>query len=485
MWSRAFALLFALSIATSISGMQLTTFFIVMIYLSMLLRYEFFKSFVTTLLPLPFIGSLIRDFVIENIVDRYSSKVELGETRRYGVFPQFLGWFLLAYFISICISSIMGLSFLHSAKYVGDLTLFFILGLFGWSYIFRRYFYFMPVDSLFEKAKTVDPSLRYNRLELINIVMVISVIIGGLYVLYQVLSGQKPEGFFMMRLTVAEVFSMVGVYLLGVMLFFSNDSSEKDEVSELHKKALVVGIVISLLVVVMAKSRMPMITYMLVSSGLIYYVYRIKGVKYILGLVVLVIGAVLVFPATQARFFNETAAQLSNYQDLTRLQLWELSIDIARDNPFFGIGYGNISGELEKLVNAHNLVVNTVAHAHNIYLQQLVLNGIVGLIIFVAIFGSILLFFYKIKKYNNFAVIGIAVTLELLFEGITENNFDDSEVLSAYVFLLSICLGQTLRSRAIMTNEQDKHKVTEMPDQESHSSVRSNIFAIDKIKKIF
>lgn len=122
----------------------------------------------------------------------------------------------------------------------------------------------------------------------------------------------------------------------------------------------------------------------------------------------------------------------------TRIALWKASYRIFLDHPIFGIGYGNFRNVIK---NYLDVPVLTTAHAHNAYIQYLVLHGVIGLI-------ALLFFFYKINKKliscvkeDVIAISGLSIFIVFLLQGLIENNFYDSEVSMIFWFIIGSVTG--------------------------------------------
>jgi len=121
-----------------------------------------------------------------------------------------------------------------------------------------------------------------------------------------------------------------------------------------------------------------------------------------------------------------------------RVVLWKHSLTIIKENIFFGIG-SNFKKEIQKKVN---FPLKWKSHPHNAYLSIAVNNGIPALIALIMIFISIYSKLLKVSDKNSdrgkFAIIAILFLTLYLMEGITENNFSDSEVKIFFWFTIGL-----------------------------------------------
>ena len=123
-----------------------------------------------------------------------------------------------------------------------------------------------------------------------------------------------------------------------------------------------------------------------------------------------------------------------------RLRLWEIALSIWKRNVLFGSG----KFPVVSYQTASYLPVEYLKHAHNVYLQILVINGLVGFLSFVNLFYSILkTAFYSLKS-NKYASSLISVLLAFAIEGIFEYFWGDSEVRYFLLYFIGFVLGNSL-----------------------------------------
>jgi len=131
----------------------------------------------------------------------------------------------------------------------------------------------------------------------------------------------------------------------------------------------------------------------------------------------------------------------------TRLVLWDMSWHMFLDHPLLGVGMGDYSIEAEKRLAARH--VRTTVDSHNIYLQLLATRGLLGFIPFVAYFVVLVLSLWKLWRAavpgsmaRYYAVGALAATAAVLAGALTENNIDDAEVFTAFMFLVGMARAQ-------------------------------------------
>lgn len=115
----------------------------------------------------------------------------------------------------------------------------------------------------------------------------------------------------------------------------------------------------------------------------------------------LIIPTILfVIPQSRVRFIQI----FDSSQNSSRLNIWEITKLIIKDNPILGIGYENFSNVYSKYVQnnlSYSIGEGYVAfHPHNIFLKFQVELGIIGTLIFILFLISIILTLHKLFKAN-------------------------------------------------------------------------------------
>lgn len=128
---------------------------------------------------------------------------------------------------------------------------------------------------------------------------------------------------------------------------------------------------------------------------------------------------------------------------VTRFALWDTSWTLFTRHPVVGVGLGDFSVEADRMLADRE--VETTTDAHNIFLQVLATRGLLGFIPFVfywtVLLRSLILTRRRLEAGSfgaNF-VTGVVAALIVLFIGaLSQNNIDDSEVLTCFLFLAGI-----------------------------------------------
>src|ERR1035437_8395326 len=161
----------------------------------------------------------------------------------------------------------------------------------------------------------------------------------------------------------------------------------------------------------------------------VYFVYKFKigDIKKILSLLALL---VLIFffillpvlksnPRFSHYFNDESKDQLTGeLLKESRLVIWKSSINIVHNNFVFGVGTGDIQDELNKEYQLEGVKVLAIAsnlNAHNQFLEVLIENGFIGILLFLWLFGIML--YVSLKEANTIYLMFILIAfISFLFE---------------------------------------------------------------------
>jgi O-antigen ligase len=150
------------------------------------------------------------------------------------------------------------------------------------------------------------------------------------------------------------------------------------------------------------------------------------------------------FPEIWSR--TVTVGDAAYTSNIDRVSLWKANIEIFKDYPIFGIGYGvneDVSGIYLDRLGFHETMRG---HAHNNYLQFLAGTGIVGLICYLIYIGYFLIITFRLwqmipakEVFERSLVLGaLGAQFALHFGGLTETTFKDAQ--TNHLFNLVIAL---------------------------------------------
>lgn len=241
----------------------------------------------------------------------------------------------------------------------------------------------------------------------------------------------RSQGFFNISLTYAG--QLMQILLLLISFFFIY-----------RKKKVVVGgiIILSIFAFLFTLSRGPWLG---LSFGLlVFFIFYDKSLipAYIAFLLLLVFFSYLflpsVFDRVQTLFTGTADSSIREH-----FYLWKTALLMFSHHPLFGVGVGNFEHHALPLTKDLNFLW-CHSSAHNIFLHTLATRGIIGFFAFVFLWYSILKSLLKRIRFSKDNLgytlnVGVfAAFCALLFAGLFETNFNDSEVIMMSWLLLGI-----------------------------------------------
>ncbi len=122
-----------------------------------------------------------------------------------------------------------------------------------------------------------------------------------------------------------------------------------------------------------------------------------------------------------------------------RVLMWKSGINIIKDNPITGIGTGNLGKVYEKYRNPESFEKEQ-GHLHNNIIQLGVINGIPGIVLYLALFGILL--FSAAGKFASYSGAGkaaaaasVSVIAAFFINGFFEYNLFSSQVALLFWFI--------------------------------------------------
>ena len=180
---------------------------------------------------------------------------------------------------------------------------------------------------------------------------------------------------------------------------------------------------------------------------------------------ILVAGVALLFFAISTVWLPELSVRMQSIGDTmhssnsARVQVWKANLEIFKENPILGIGYGVNEDVIDNYYPRLGIVDGFHGHAHNTFLQFLAGTGILGFLCF-AVFT---IYFFvitwklarKLPKPNSTGEIWPLVFVEgalgaqiaMFVGGLTECNFKDAEVNHHFLLILAVLATIYIRNR--------------------------------------
>lgn len=144
---------------------------------------------------------------------------------------------------------------------------------------------------------------------------------------------------------------------------------------------------------------------------------------------------------------ERAASVLDVRANVGRTQIWRANLDMVRERPLLGWGYGNYK-RFRAPYYARYPEADTTAHAHNDFLQMLVDGGVVGLAAFVFLFSVVVREGWRIharlpaaaEPIRSVVLGGVLAVVGFFVGGLTQYNFGDAEVVIALWFTVGLVL---------------------------------------------
>lgn len=211
------------------------------------------------------------------------------------------------------------------------------------------------------------------------------------------------------------------------------------------KKLLLFPILAICLFCILNTSERAVIFGVLVGIIIYFLIQRIEKTKVIPLLLLFSLPVILTFIVNKKLMqrIRKVTSVPSNGIRNVRLKLWEIAISICKKNIFFGVGnFPKVYYQPE-----NSFPVQVLTHAHNVYLQILVTNGLFGLLAYLNLLFSILKASFSQIKTNQYATCLIAIIFSFFVEGFFEFFWGDSEVRYLIIYFLGFVLGNIRQSK--------------------------------------
>ena len=296
---------------------------------------------------------------------------------------------------------------------------------------------------LFVMVNSVKSKEDFNK---IVVMLVFSATLVALYGLFQYIVGVEMEAAWLdvennpdIRTRIYSVFhnpNILAEYLimtipLSVSLFWHS--------KRIHKKIIFLGTTLIMsLALVLTLSRGGWLGFAFSAFIFIILVER----RLLLTLIPITLGGVYLLPQT---IINRilSIGNLSDSSNAYRITMWEITLDIIKDNWVAGVGFGHLPFKqtFETYIRTH-----PTFHAHNTYLETAAEMGIPGLIVFLLFLFT--LFKYGIKKlvkledkYISTISAGVLSGLGgVMFHGAVENVLYLPKIIITFWILVSFIL---------------------------------------------
>jgi O-antigen ligase len=212
-----------------------------------------------------------------------------------------------------------------------------------------------------------------------------------------------------------------------------------------EKYFLIIVAVLTFISIVLSQSRGVWIALFAACPAVIFLYNRKKALIFFLSLTAIIILLLSVSGNIRQRALSiVTSIYTEDEKGDTgnRLELWKGALVIFKEHPLLGTGYGDFQGDIKSLIVENKLKDMPVTlYAHNIFLQALATRGIIGFVILLSLFASLVVWGIKKAGSDSDTIGGYIILLSTLLTiigGLTENNIEIHRFLAAYSFTVGL-----------------------------------------------
>ena len=225
-----------------------------------------------------------------------------------------------------------------------------------------------------------------------------------------------------------------------MMLFIKNDIFTTIK----EKYFLSAVAVLTVVGIVLSESRGVWISLFAACVAVLFFYKRRKALIFALFLIAIFIPLLSVSGTLRQRtvsivtsFYTEDAKGSTG----NRLELMKGALLIFKEQPLHGTGYGDFQSDIKELVAEKILQdIPATVHAHNIFFQALATRGVIGFVILIALFTSLVLWGrQEITQHGGIGgYIIILSALLTIVGGLTENNIEIHRFLAVCGFTIGL-----------------------------------------------
>lgn len=258
----------------------------------------------------------------------------------------------------------------------------------------------------------------------------------------------RSGGLYSHAMTLAHCYSLIFFWFFGPFLFYFRFREKRSIWFFLCSLAIGLAVLFTFTRGVWGALGVAMILTALIFSRRLGMLFLVAGV--------LTVGAMYEFwPSFQSRM-DQTFS--SHGYDQERIDIWKANIEIFKDHPIMGIGYGENARYLPEYYEKLGMENHTlVSHAHNQYLHLLAGTGVVGLLIYLLVIGAFLRLSFKayrafpdkelFKKGLSLGTIGAQFCF--ILGGLTEANFEHAKFKYVLVMTWALVVWLAYESRVL------------------------------------
>ena len=167
---------------------------------------------------------------------------------------------------------------------------------------------------------------------------------------------------------------------------------------------------------------------------------KLKAAAVLFSIFLIVVGIFMATPNLSARVATITDLQMQSNSE--RLLMWQSAINMFKDNPILGVGYGQYKTAYQTKYISPLAKEKKLEHAHSNIFQMLAECGIVGASAFIFMWGYFSYFslrrWFKNKEFEW--LLFFCVLSGIMLHGLTEFNFETSITAKILWYSLGLCI---------------------------------------------
>lgn len=253
------------------------------------------------------------------------------------------------------------------------------------------------------------------------------------------------------------------VGLSAVIFFYTND--------EVLKKICIAAFILAAITCVLSTSRNGWLVLAANISFMLLLSFRKNKKLLLLFMIIPIVGFVIANTMIDSKVgLNAAVNQFEEYADVNqrkkinltsssigfRLEQWRVAILAFPDKPVFGAGPGNSGLVINTYIKKgiadpdlyHSGASTDMVHVHNQFLDTLLVQGIVGLLLLLLILFYPVWVFIKFYKNNElYANMGFVLIISYVISSLTEMPFVSDNYLSIFFMFMAVFFSNVIDSK--------------------------------------
>ncbi len=294
--------------------------------------------------------------------------------------------------------------------------------------------------------------IKENRtIDKLVLIMSISILCGSAVAIFQGLHGNYRASSFLGIMNFAGAIGLILPML--IVYIFEHKNIEKSK-----RYLLMVAAFVSIIALLFNGTRsiwistiICLVTYLLISGR-----FQKKKVIITIATAIILIFAVLLMNNSFIKRVESIANTTTDTSNIKRINMWYFAIDVFKEHPLLGTGLATLPSHTGTFISREDsLPVWDKAkgdHVHNIFLQVLAENGVIGLSGFLFFWHKVLLSIWQRMNYPDskmWSYVALLCTLNFLIHGMFDYIIALKTVMYAYSFILGLAYANFNNSKIL------------------------------------